>query len=1331
MMTRTAKLFSVALTVIIAAFVLSTCNIFMDGEPFDEKARNVNGFKPVALVNPQVALRKALDENPGKDWALTLVNDAHPNPTQVADREWLFDNTELGNSLNRLAFGVSSRTIMLSELPVAVYRSDPTVKLKDGELPSIENKAIVIDRRFAPWGNILQDTDDIIDPVQADPNKGPTDRQIVLTAINQTNNAGKIAGSEDGITYYFKRVPRDINFRISADFYVDSFGFTGGRAELNGQEAFGFMARDWIPQHHNISGNWPGTQNPYIPSRPGFDGEEVSFNGVTTTNPSGIPKSGGAKFDLTEVGLKNVAWNGVYWNGEGTSLNDGVASSSNMIMVGGVKRGMRVYWRTGVRDPDGEKMPVYDFSSIANADFAKFDYKPRELSDYSTWGSGIEGTIKRPDFPTAGLKYKLTLERTNSGFIAIIEPPKGVGKGVTKTRTPSDGFILHYTDLELPYPDLLCGPTSVEREFYYIGLFAARDAKVTVTNLRYEESPASMCPTRIDPEPEVVAPTFNIQSPIATSSEDYTLYATSNVEGVLMVTFNGKPAMAFETNDKNWIVEPSNASARPFTLFTVSDIKLRPGDNIFDLVFYPDNKQLRSEFLAKKLDKDGNVINIPKNEVEYLLKDLRPITRSFMVNRRSLEGSDVFPLKDNDQDWLGAASAYGPRFKREVIWVAPNGKATGTGSFNNPLDLKTAITVSSVTNYGDAAIDSGKISSGQIIMLKDGVYTPMDPPAMIDGSLRIPIRLVVPRYNSGRANLTAHGTAAPQVRPSSDNGETRYPDPYADEYYRYFKVIKAQNRDKAIIDLRKDLRNSGYAPRNMEMNGDYWIIDGIHVRNAEDTYGGLRTHGSNNLFRWVKTYFNGDSGLWVSGYSTEPKSMWATNVRVEYCESFGNIDQARTNADGFAAKLTTWENIVFYRCISHHNTDDGWDLFAKKETGPIGAVRIEQSFAYSNGRYLNDEIGRNYSDSNFLAKANYSATVGGNGFKMGGEGIPIPHHVIHSLTWGNDGDGVTSNSDPAIVITHVSAFDNYNRVDTNPGSNFAVYSSSSPSYEGLDAVITQVLSWRSNPLGSRNDRLEPKAPSSGFVWRNYVTDHIHAIYDANNGKDSAVMVLFEGAHPDYPGGLKNRQLTGRSSSTLYISGKYNNQQSLTFGATFNAEPVLLNPETLELGSENFSAALINANNTGINQYFDTGRVITESDFITDPKTMFAYGLVNPTTLSYDTNPAYGYKRGIYNGGQGAAEWVSPFGVPGDMPYRRLDGTTAKVETRKVDGKNVQVGLANRADGKIHGDFLVVWDETSAGISQYFIGLPDIGDFMKVHNTGFAGGVVPGAHELWR
>ncbi len=47
--------------------------------------------------------------------------------------------------------------------------------------------------------------------------------------------------------------------------------------------------------------------------------------------------------------------------------------------------------------------------------------------------------------------------------------------------------------------------------------------------------------------------------------------------------------------------------------------------------------------------------------------------------------------------------------------------------------------------------------------------------------------------------------------------------------------------------------------------------------------------------------------------------------------------------------------VMFSRnCVSHHNIDDGWDLYTKSDTGPIGAitVRLYCAFQWKAHRWL-------------------------------------------------------------------------------------------------------------------------------------------------------------------------------------------------------------------------------------------------------------------------------------------------------------------------------------------------------------------------------------------
>jgi hypothetical protein len=118
----------------------------------------------------------------------------------------------------------------------------------------------------------------------------------------------------------------------------------------------------------------------------------------------------------------------------------------------------------------------------------------------------------------------------------------------------------------------------------------------------------------------------------------------------------------------------------------------------------------------------------------------------------------------------------------------------------------------------------------------------------------------------------------------------------------------------------------------------------------------------------------------------------------------------KENADGFAAKLTCGENVVFDNCISYCNSDDGWDLFAKSATGPIGAVTIKNCVAFGNGK-LTDGSG--------------SASGDMNGFKLGGSGVGSPHVVQNCISFNNGAHGFTDNNNPELAsLTNCTSYNN-------------------------------------------------------------------------------------------------------------------------------------------------------------------------------------------------------------------------------------------------------------------------------------------------------------------
>ncbi|PRY65280.1 hypothetical protein B0H98_103223 [Vreelandella songnenensis] len=188
-------------------------------------------------------------------------------------------------------------------------------------------------------------------------------------------------------------------------------------------------------------------------------------------------------------------------------------------------------------------------------------------------------------------------------------------------------------------------------------------------------------------------------------------------------------------------------------------------------------------------------------------------------------------------------------------------------------------------------------------------------------------------------------------------------------------------------------------------NAHYWQLDHLEVAGER-----LIVHGSHNVFEHIVTHSAPDTGFQITSPDNVGRALWASHNTVRYSESYNNEDASGINADGFAAKMRIGESNSFDHCISHHNIDDGWDLFNKVEDGPNGAVTITNSIAFNNGQTFNtQQTGGNL----------------GNGFKLGGEGLPVAHTVKGNLSFNNGMDGFTDNfNSGALSIIDNVAIDN-------------------------------------------------------------------------------------------------------------------------------------------------------------------------------------------------------------------------------------------------------------------------------------------------------------------
>ena len=194
----------------------------------------------------------------------------------------------------------------------------------------------------------------------------------------------------------------------------------------------------------------------------------------------------------------------------------------------------------------------------------------------------------------------------------------------------------------------------------------------------------------------------------------------------------------------------------------------------------------------------------------------------------------------------------------------------------------------------------------------------------------------------------------------------------------------------------------------MVLAGDYWVFRGFDVTNSADAQKGIQVSGSYNLLDSINAYHNGNTGIQISRYlTTDLYEDWPAYNTILNCTSYGNADKGFEDADGFAAKLTVGDGNVFDGCIAHHNADDGWDLFAKVQSGAIGSVTIRNCVAYANG-FLED--GTNAGN--------------GNGFKMGGDSMPGKHVLENCVSYDNKAKGIDSNSCPDIIVKDCITFNN-------------------------------------------------------------------------------------------------------------------------------------------------------------------------------------------------------------------------------------------------------------------------------------------------------------------
>ena len=300
-----------------------------------------------------------------------------------------------------------------------------------------------------------------------------------------------------------------------------------------------------------------------------------------------------------------------------------------------------------------------------------------------------------------------------------------------------------------------------------------------------------------------------------------------------------------------------------------------------------------------------------------------------------------------------------------------------------------------------------------------------------------------------------------------------------------FITVKPQeNTGRVIFDFSKQTFNSNN--RGIQIYGDFWYFDTIEICNAGDN--GMYIAGDYNVIDNCLFYNNADTGLQLGRTASEDASIetWPSYNLIKNCTSFANFDEPTygENADGFAAKLTVGYGNVFDGCIAFRNSDDGWDMYAKQDSGCIGTVALYNCVSFENG-YLPYQIDRLDAEGNTY-KSYDTLNGDGIGFKLGGSTMEGDVIVENSLAFNNKLHGFGDNSNPGFLyLRNSTAFNNCMGLNedgtvgsvrgikstTNKSNNFdlARDTNSYNSYYGLLSYINNQDDFMSDDNGDTAD----------------------------------------------------------------------------------------------------------------------------------------------------------------------------------------------------------------------------------------------------------------------
>ena len=738
------------------------------------------------------------------------------------------------------------------------------------------------------------------------------------------NGRGKVVpASTDGLSYYYTTIdPSQDNFTLSALIHVMSWEYT------NGQDGFGMMVSDTVGKNGDDGATWTNAYQ-LLASKIQYSWYRATKDENGNTIPGYVTNAGGNGTTIMRYEMKL----GVGWN----SKEGATAADVAKIKSGASTAPANFLTDSGTLETSAGNNDLYTGS-------------------YNAIGNGYNKSA----IPTSSVKddkelltdFRFQIRKYNNAYVL-----RYLEVNAATDLTDEDKASGQYAEMNDTWYKIISEQvfsdennnklTQIDKQNIYIGFFAARKARIDISQIDLDVTKANENDVFTIPTTEI-DPSASFSSEETSNSKDYDLVFGANFDGSLTIYKEdkfGKEAVvagkAITAGTKYTFTNELREGETKFTYYAKPDENFVPGDN-----------QKLKNFDMQTNEKDP-----------------------FPVTYHAFSGNEIY--------------------------VAQNGAPIGTPYTVQENDTEVTYYAGSSASYPTNVYDAvNYAAAGQTIILAGGMYNlTEDPNHSIDGAAE---NLLIGKGHDGTSRKNITMTAAPEAtgtnRPILNFGQS---------------TIK---NDTAFI-----------------MAGNYWYFKGFDVMGSRDGQKGVLLGGSHNILNDVRTYLNGNTGLQVARYANYGREDWPSYNTILNCSSFMNYDAGYEDADGYAAKLTCGDGNKFVGCIAAYNADDGWDLFAKVESGSIGVVTIENCLAFKNGYLFGEEdyygsgsdLIYRYTNFNRYTKNTHIVDAGnGNGFKMGGDSMSGYHVLKNSIAFGNKSKGIDSNSCPDIQIYNSISFNN-------------------------------------------------------------------------------------------------------------------------------------------------------------------------------------------------------------------------------------------------------------------------------------------------------------------